>query len=81
MTVTVLWFAALKDLFGPEEALDLPDSVGTVGHLEAYLEQSRPELGGRLATCRFAVNEEFVSQEEPLLPNAVVAVIPPVSGG
>jgi len=81
-TVTLLYFAAVKELVGAGEArLTLPGDVRTIGDLSSHLEQTEPKLAGRLGTVRFAVNESFVSPDALVSDGDVVAVIPPVSGG
>lgn len=80
--VTVLYFAALKDLVGLErEILELPAAEVTVSAFVAQLERHRSVLAGRLASVRVAVNEAFADAGEPIRPGDVVALIPPVSGG
>ncbi len=81
--VSVLYFAALRDLAGTsEERLGLGDSASsTVASLLVAIEQRHEGLRGRLASVRVAVNEEFVESTSSLQPGDVVALIPPVSGG
>jgi molybdopterin converting factor subunit 1 len=82
MRVTVLYFAAVRDLVGmSEEAIELPSSVRAVDALARSLEERHPTLAGRLGQVRFAVNEELVSLDCALGDGDVVAVIPPVAGG
>ena len=82
MKVRILYFAAVRDLTGrDEEIADLPPSVRDVGSLRAWLEVSRPELAGRLAPVRFARNEAFAANDEPLADGDTIALIPPVAGG
>lgn len=82
MNIEVLYFAGVRDLVGlPEEALSLPAEVRTVGDLARHLEARRPVLRERLASVRFAVNEEFASDDLALSEGDVIAVIPPVAGG
>ena len=82
-TVSVLYFAALRDLAGvSEDAVELPAARLRVEELLAELESKRPALRGRLrAGVRVAVNEEFVELSQALSTGDVVALIPPVSGG
>jgi molybdopterin synthase sulfur carrier subunit len=81
-TVTVLYFAAIRDAAGHgEERLELPENVLTVRDFAAFLQASRPALAGRLGSVRYAVNEVFAEDAAELCPGDVVAVIPPVSGG
>lgn len=82
MRVTLLYFAAVRELTGTsEEIVELPLEVRTIQELAAFLEERRPVLRGRLAKVRFAVNEEFATVERALAPGDVVALIPPVAGG
>lgn len=78
--LTLLYFAALRDLAGcAQEVVDAP--AASVRELRAWLEDARPALRGRLGAVRFARNEVFSSDGEPLAAGDVVALIPPVSGG
>lgn len=82
MSITLLYFAALRDLAGTsQESLDLPEGELSVGALLNALEQLKPALRGRLASVRVAVNEEFTELSTVLHGGETVALIPPVSGG
>jgi molybdopterin converting factor subunit 1 len=81
-SVTVLYFAALRDLAGQsEEQVSLAVSPQRVEALLEALEQRHGALRGRLQAVRVAVNEEFVERSSELCSGDVVALIPPVSGG
>jgi molybdopterin converting factor subunit 1 len=82
--VSVLYFAALRDLAGTsEESVSVSPTAGqpTVAQLVAALEERHAGLRGRLTAVRVAVNEEFVELTSLLRAGDVVALIPPVSGG
>lgn len=82
MRVTLLYFAAVRELVGrSEEAIELAPSVRAIDALARSLEERHPALRGRLGQVRFAVNEELVSLDHALADGDVVAVIPPVAGG
>ena len=82
MRITVLYFAAVRDLVGKdEERLDLPPSVTDVEALAAHLPRLHEALAGRLASVRFARNEVFARSDEVLADGDVIALIPPVAGG
>jgi molybdopterin synthase sulfur carrier subunit len=82
LKVTVLYFAAVRELVGQdEEALELPASVTTVADLAAHLPLVHQALSGRLAAVRFARNEEFARGADALAEGDTVALIPPVAGG
>jgi molybdopterin converting factor subunit 1 len=81
-SVTVLYFAGVKDLLGrAEEELALPDDVRRLDAFIAHLVGVHPELEGRVGSVRFAVNETFAGAGDAISPGDVVAVIPPVAGG
>jgi molybdopterin converting factor subunit 1 len=80
--ITVLYFAAVRDLVGKdEEALDLPSHVTTLATLATHLASVHPNLGGRLGHVRFARNEEFAQLSDTIGGGDVIALIPPVAGG
>jgi molybdopterin converting factor subunit 1 len=80
--VSVLYFAALRDLTGTgEEQVDLPTLPYPVSALLELLEQKHASLSGRLGAVRVAVNEEFTELDRTVQGGDVVALIPPVSGG
>lgn len=82
MNVTVLYFAAVRDLVGrDEEALELPAGVTTIGAFAAYLPTVHASLDGRLGSVRFARNEEFAQAADGIAQGDVIALIPPVAGG
>ncbi len=82
MRITVLYFAAVRDLVGLDrEIVDLPAGVDSIASLAMYLEQRHPGLSNRLKSVRFARNELFVSTLETIAPGDVIALIPPVAGG
>jgi molybdopterin converting factor subunit 1 len=79
--VEVLFFARARELAGHAGAkLALP-SGATVAGAAAKIAESFPALGAMLKSCRFAVNEELARDDETVPDHAVLAVIPPVSGG
>jgi molybdopterin converting factor subunit 1 len=82
MRLTVLYFAAVRELAGTSEmSLDLPAGVTTVRELAAHLEKTVAGLGGKLGAVRWAKNEVFVGLDARLEEGDVVAAIPPVAGG
>lgn len=81
MTITVLYFAAVRELAGvDEERFALADGA-SVADLARALEAHRPALAGRLGAVRFARNEVFATPAERVEDGDVVALIPPVAGG
>jgi molybdopterin converting factor subunit 1 len=80
--ISVLYFAAVRDLVGmDEEPLELPAEIRTVDALAAHLALRHASLDGRLRSVRFARNEEFAHGGDTLHDGDVIALIPPVAGG
>jgi sulfur-carrier protein len=80
--IQVLYFAALRERMGiAAEDVDLPEEVGDVRALRAWLEATRPNLRGVLGSVRIAVGDEFAALDRRLEGGEVVALLPPVSGG
>ena len=78
MTVTVLYFASLRDAAGVDaEVVDLPTS------LAALYQSLRERLGFSLGqqALRVAVDGAFAQWTDEIADGAEVAFIPPVSGG
>ena len=84
MAVRILYFADVRDAAGlPEETLDLPPGVATVGALRGLLSAR----GGSWAAlgrpdARYAVNRTLVPGDgAPIRDGDEVAVFPALSGG
>ena len=79
MAVTVLYFAALRDLADTaQEQVNIMPGM-SVAELLAQLHALHERL--RYDGVRCAVNEEFVRLDHQVFDGDVLALIPPVSGG
>ena len=77
-------FARARELAGTESiTVSGPPEMRymNVATLRQQLARACPELTALLTVSAIAVNHEFASDEQILLPLDEVAVIPPVSGG
>ncbi len=81
----VLYFAWLRDKVGfGEESVTPPTDVGDVAGLVDWL---RGRGGGHaealadMAMVRVAVNQEYVTLDQPVAADDEVAFFPPVTGG
>lgn len=72
-------FAILKDFFKKE--FEFKTSVHTIADLRVALAIINPEATAVLKLCRFAVQDEMVTDQYPLTGNEHILVIPPSSGG
>lgn len=82
MQITVLYFAALRDLTGRgQDHLEVPPTEDSVDRITRFIEIQIPELRGRLQGVRIACNEAFAEPGDTVQDGDVIALIPPVSGG
>ena len=72
-------FASLKEYFNSE--FELTASISTISELKIELEKLNPNSKKILQACRFAIKENFVSQEYILNENDKIVILPPSSGG
>jgi molybdopterin synthase sulfur carrier subunit len=80
--VRVLYFAGLREAVGlPEEDIDVPTSVRTVGELCTLLAARHDGYRARRTHVRAALNEAFAQDDEPVREGDVLALLPPVAGG
>ncbi|HEX7667355.1 MAG TPA: molybdopterin converting factor subunit 1 [Polyangiaceae bacterium] len=79
-TLTLLYFAHLRDLVGTSEER-VETNATTIAELRNELETHHAALAGRWASIRFAKNEAFAADEDALADGDVVALLPPVAGG
>jgi molybdopterin converting factor subunit 1 len=81
MKVEVKLFAGARQRVGaPSVEIELPDNARVLELREAIAARY-PALAGAMGLMRFAVDNEYASDESPISPAAEVACIPPVSGG
>lgn len=80
MTITVIFFAALRDIVGcSEQQFEFTGAQLSVAQFTEELLARFPRL--TMEGVRVALNEEFVERESIIVDGDVVALIPPVSGG
>ena len=84
-TVTVLYFARLKEALGRgSEQIALAPSLATVGALRDQLRARGGAWENELALTkpvRVAVNQEIARSDTPIANGDEVAFFPPVTGG
>lgn len=85
MKVQVLYFAYLREQLGfDQEAVELPETVRTVGALrEWFVAKGEPyaDAFANLKRIRAARNEELCTDDAVLEAGDVIAFFPPVTGG
>jgi molybdopterin converting factor subunit 1 len=81
MKIRLLFFAVLRDITGrSEDALELPDGA-RAGDVWQRLRDEHAALRDYIQPPMIAVNESYVSADEPLRDGDELAFIPPVAGG
>ncbi len=79
--VNVLLFARAKEI-AQTHCIELEVLLPTtIEQIRRQLAQTVPRLGTLLPSCRFAVNDAFVDEDQTVDKNDEIALIPPVSGG
>ena len=82
MRVKVLFFGVLRDSFGSEDWVELPEQSSCVAALLVQLHGQAPAALQRLwPRVAIAVHQQYARAADPLQPNDEVALLPPVSGG
>lgn len=81
MKVRIELFATFKDEFGENHVEIEVNDGACVGDLRRELAELSPSIINLLERSRFAVNNQFTSDEAPVSDRDTVALIPPVSGG
>ena len=81
----LIYFAWVRERIGkPEEDIDLPDSVKTVGDLLQFLKGQGEEYEAALQVpkvIRVAINQEHVEHDELIAGAREIALFPPMTGG
>jgi molybdopterin converting factor small subunit len=72
-------YAALKDYFDKEFVVD--EQFATVQELNNFLTQRNPAAAAILSACRYAVRDNFVTNDFGLSTEDTIHIIPPSSGG
>jgi molybdopterin converting factor small subunit len=72
-------FAVLKDYFDPSFSVN--EKLVSIKEVKNKLVQINPQSENILKVCRFAVNDELVSEDHKISDHDVISVLPPASGG
>lgn len=85
MTVTILYFAGLREALGTgRETVDLPAGVATAAQVRAWLRARGGAWAEALAegrAIRIAIDQAMARPDTPVRQGAEVAFFPPVTGG
>ena len=81
MLIEVQLFAGARQLAG-RATITIEIAAGaTIADLKLAVAEVIPALAPLLGSTRFAINQEYVEDDQIIPPGAEVAAIPPVSGG
>ncbi len=79
--VTVLLFAAVREVVGASEITLALDGASTASSLLSALCERFPALTPYVPSLRVAVNGAYVGPDDAVKAGDEVAIIPPVAGG
>ena len=80
--IRLLFFAVLRDIAGrSEDLVELPDPARAPARLATLAQDQHAALRDYIQPPMIAVNESYVSADEPLHDGDELAFIPPVAGG
>lgn len=80
MRVTVEFYGILRQVMGTDSCVVTP-AGNTVADTLGLLCEQQPTLAGHIARVACALGDTLVARNHPLSDNAVLSLIPPVSGG
>lgn len=81
MKIRVQFFGQLREVTGVVETeVEMP-AGGHIADVIDVLQQKYPALRPYMPSTSFALNDEYVSREQPLRDGNVVGLLPPISGG
>ena len=80
MKIRVLFFAELKDAFGPERTMEVPQGF-TVRDMTVRLTGLSRLAAVRKESLVYAVNENFENSDKVLNDGDDLAIMTPMSGG
>ena len=80
MRIKILFFAGLKELFGPSRLLDTQEN-STIGEVIDLLTRESNKFFLEKALLIYAVNENFETAEKKLKNGDELALMTPMSGG
>ena len=81
MKVRVLFFAQLRDAFRKDECILEIKKGTTVGTLVQSIFQDQKLEPLRLLPLLYAVNDDFVKDNQVIGDGDVLAILPPIAGG
>ena len=81
MKVRLLYFAVLRDIIGESTSEVTLDEGTRPSDVWASLRKTYPRLAGYQRPPLTAVNESYVSPDDPLQDGDELVFIPPVAGG
>ena len=80
MKIQLLFFAELREIFGPSRLLDVEEDA-TIGEVVKHLADESDHFYSKRSSLIFAVNENFETAEKKLKNSDELAFMMPMSGG
>ena len=81
--MNIKYFAWIKDITNKDDEMINEDHPKNIDELKIILCRIYPELEKYIKSdvLRYAVNMEYISTNQKLIPTDEIAIFPPVSGG
>ena len=81
--MNIKYFAWIKDITNKDDEMINEDHPKNIDELKIILCRIYPELEKYIKNdvLRYAVNMEYISTNQKLIPTDEIAIFPPVSGG
>ncbi|MCW7463678.1 MoaD/ThiS family protein [Leptospira limi] len=80
MKTEILFFAALKDFFTAKQITEIGEHI-TVTQLKELLSKQNPNASKIINVSRVSINQRIANDFEVIPENAIIAILPPSSGG
>ena len=79
--IDIRLFAAARERAGEESVQIAVPNQAVIGDVRRILANEVPALAEQSAYLLFAINNEYVKDDDPIPENCELAAFPPVSGG
>ena len=79
----IKFFAWVKDITNKDFEIINEEHPKNIDELKKFLRKNYPDLEKHISEdiLRFAINMEYISTNQKLIPTDEIAIFPPVSGG
>ncbi|MDZ4725574.1 MAG: MoaD/ThiS family protein [Leptospira sp.] len=80
MKVKILCFAGLRDFFPSQQEIEL-ENIITVSEFKNFMVSNNPNAKEIIRISRVSLNQIIVNDSDKIQDGAIIAILPPSSGG